>query len=135
MTVFVDTSAVVALLSAQDARHGEAVAAWGHLLARRARLVTTELVLAEAVVVVRVRAGFELSVRAGERLLAEPFEVVWTDRALMDDAWHLYRRYHDHMLSLCDCVSFAVMRRRRIDTAFAFDDDFTAAGFRHVDPA
>ena len=61
--------------------------------------------------------------------LAEPFEMVWIDRSLLDEAWKLYRRYRDHILSLCDCVSFAVMRRRRIQTAFAYDHDFEALGF------
>jgi predicted nucleic acid-binding protein len=55
--------------------------------------------------------------------------MVWLDRQLLHDAWQLYRRYHDHPLSLCDCASFAVMRRGRIQTAFAYDDDFTMAGF------
>jgi predicted nucleic acid-binding protein len=132
VNVFVDTSAVVALISRADRHHGEAVAVWNELLAQHARLITTDLVIAETVVVVRVRGGFDLSVRAGERLLGEPFEVEWVERALMDDAWRLYRKYRDHRLSLCDCVSFATMRRRRVDTAFAFDDDFTAVGFSCV---
>ena len=33
-------------------------------------------------------------------------------------------------LSLVDCVSFEVMRRLAIPTAFAFDRDFERAGFR-----
>lgn len=129
MTAFVDTSAIVALLSRADAHHADAVAIWKNLLASRARLLTTDLVMAEAVVVVRSRAGFQPSVQAGERLLADPFELVWADRLLMTEAWRLYRRYHDHALSLCDCVSFAVMRQRRIESAFAYDDDFEAVGF------
>jgi predicted nucleic acid-binding protein len=132
--LFVDTSAVVALLSAADEHHADAVAVWKEIVAEGPQLVTTDLVLAEAVVVVRARAGFDLSVRAGERLLADPFEIVWVDRALLDDAWRLYRRYRDHDLSLCDCVSFAVMRRRRIDTAFAYDRDFEAVGFSQARP-
>ena len=134
MILFVDTSAVVALLSAADEHHAEAVAVWKGIVAEGARLVTTDLVLAEAVVVVRARAGFDLSVRAGERLLADPFEIVWVDRALLDAAWRLYRRYRDHDLSLCDCVSFAVMRRRKIDAAFAYDRDFEAVGFSLARP-
>lgn len=129
MTVFVDTSAIVALLSASDTHHADALAVWQSLLAEHARLITTDLVLAEMVVVVRARAGYERSVQAGERLLEKPFELVWVDRPLMDEAWTLYRRYRDHELSLCDCVSFAVMRRRKVHTAFAYDDDFTAVGF------
>lgn len=129
MTVFVDTSAIVALLSATDDHHAVAVGAWKDLVREHARLVTTDLVLAEAVVVARARAGYHLSVQVGKRMLADPFELVWIDRPLLDEAWKLYRRYRDHVLSLCDCVSFAVMHRRRIRTAFAFDDDFDAVGF------
>lgn len=33
-----------------------------------------------------------------------------------------------------DLVSFEVMRRLGIDEAFAFDDDFAAAGFRVLPP-
>ncbi|HYT77414.1 MAG TPA: hypothetical protein VEL79_21840 [Vicinamibacterales bacterium] len=33
-------------------------------------------------------------------------------------------------LSLVDHVSFLVMRRRKVSTAFAFDPDFTSAGFQ-----
>src|SRR4030095_1404302 len=111
VTVFVDTSAIVALLSATDDHHTEAVEAWTGLVEEHGPLVRTGLVLAEAVVVARVRGGFALSVQVGERRLAEPFEIVWSDRTLFDEAWKLYRRYRDHVLSLCDCVSFAVMRR------------------------
>jgi len=32
-------------------------------------------------------------------------------------------------LSLVDCVSFAIMRERNLDTAFAFDRHFTQQGF------
>ena len=134
MILFVDTSAVVALLSAADEHHEDAVAVWKGIVTEGARLVTTDLVLAETVVVVRARAGFDVSVRAGERLFADPFEIVWVDRALLEEAWRLYRRHRDHDLSLCDCVSFAVMRRRRIDAAFAYDRDFEAVGFSLARP-
>jgi hypothetical protein len=41
-------------------------------------LVTTELVVAESVTLARSPAGHDLSLRLGERLLAEPFEIVMT---------------------------------------------------------
>ena len=132
MTTFVDTSGVIALLSTADAHHAEAVATWKSLVESRTRLVTTDLVLAETVMVARSRAGFDLSVSAGDRLLRPPFEIVWVERPLLDAAWSLYRRYSDHVLSLCDCVSFALMRIRRIETAFTYDADFDAVGFSHA---
>jgi predicted nucleic acid-binding protein len=33
-------------------------------------------------------------------------------------------------LSLVDCVSFVLMRKYRITTAFAFDEDFERGGFQ-----
>jgi predicted nucleic acid-binding protein len=36
------------------------------------------------------------------------------------------------LLSAVDAVSFVLMRRERIRTAFAFDHHFAAAGFRLV---
>ena len=136
MTVFIDTSAIHDLLLwARDANHAAAVATWQALLDSGARPLTTDLVLAETVVLTRVRAGFDLSVKAGERLRAPPFEMVWADRAIVDEAWRIYKSYRDHELSLCDCVSFAVMKRRKIDAAFEFDRDFAALGFRRARPA
>lgn len=35
-------------------------------------------------------------------------------------------------LSLVDCVSFEVMRRLAISTAFAFDRDFARVGFQTI---
>jgi predicted nucleic acid-binding protein len=36
-------------------------------------------------------------------------------------------------VSLVDQISFLVMRRRQVDTAFAFDPDFVSAGFHLVE--
>ena len=38
-------------------------------------------------------------------------------------------RFTDQRFSLTDAVSFEVMRRQRLTTAFAFDEDFEVAGF------
>jgi predicted nucleic acid-binding protein len=128
--VFVDTSALLALIWAKDRHHSEAAAAWTELRRQGARLTTTDWVIAETVTLTRARASFDLSLTVAERLLSPPFEVEWVDRNLADEALALYRKYRDHALSLCDCASFAVMRRRRLAAAFAYDDDFRHVGFR-----
>lgn len=129
MRVFVDTSGVLALIWPKDRRHADAVAAWGRLRAREAQLITTDWVIAEAVTLARARASFDLSALMAERLLSPAFELEWVDRRLLTEALDLYRKYRDHVLSLCDCVSFAVMKRRKLTTAFAYDEDFRRVGF------
>ena len=39
------------------------------------------------------------------------------------------RKYADQDVSYTDCVSFAIMHRLRIRTAFTFDRHFRLAGF------
>lgn len=127
--VFVDTSGIVALMWARDRWHRAAKAAWKRLLAARVALLTTDLVLAESVTLARSRGGFDVSVKLGEALRKPPFEILWSTPERVDAAWSLYKKHRDHELSLCDCVSFAVMLDRGAATAFAYDDDFEAVGF------
>jgi predicted nucleic acid-binding protein len=127
--VFVDTSGIVALMWARDRWHRAAKIAWRGLLTKRTPLVTTDLVLAESVALARSRGGFDVSVKLGEALRKPPFEMLWSTADRIDAAWTLYKKYRDHELSLCDCVSFAVMLDRGATTAFAYDEDFENVGF------
>jgi len=42
------------------------------------------------------------------------------------------RKYADKEISFTDCVSFAIMRRVGIRTAFTFDRHFRDAGFQII---
>jgi len=50
-------------------------------------------------------------------------------------AWAWLRRHDERDYSFVDATSFEVMRRERIREAFAFDGDFSAAGFVELRPA
>jgi predicted nucleic acid-binding protein len=50
------------------------------------------------------------------------------------DALSWLRRRDEREYSFVDATSFAVMRRRRIREALAFDGDFAAAGFVELRP-
>ncbi len=60
--------------------------------------------------------------------------IVHVDEATEADAWVWLRRHDERTYSFVDATSFAVMRRRRIGEALAFDGDFSAAGFTEVRP-
>jgi predicted nucleic acid-binding protein len=68
-------------------------------------------------------------VRRLKHLVVEP--VADADHAA---AWAWLERHDEREYSFVDAVSFAVMRRRRITDALAFDGDFAAAGFVEVRP-
>ena len=126
MTIFVDTSALYALLDEDDSNHPAAGALLTGL--RGERLVTHAYVVVEALALVGRRLGWP----AVERLLSTLMpvvEVVPVGTAVHQTALSAFREAGSDRVSFVDRVSFAFMRAERIQVAFAFDADFAAAGF------
>jgi predicted nucleic acid-binding protein len=88
-------------------------------------------VLAEASALVQRRLG-PSAVRDLHEDLEPLFDVVWVDEDLHAAAVTALLAAVRRRTSLVDLVSFELMRRRRIDAAFAFDRGFALAGFRVV---
>jgi uncharacterized protein len=126
--VFVDTSALYALLVRSDQRHGDARRAFDRLKAEEAVLVTSSYVLVETYALLGRRIGLG-AVAAFRNDFAPLLEVAWVDPATHDAALDALLERSSRELSLVDLVSFLVMRGRGIDEAFAFDRHFEEEGF------
>jgi len=126
--IFVDTSFWIALRMHRETHHDAAVAllrAHGE-----APLATTNHVRGETWTFVRRRSGHRSAVHFLDFLERSPrIEVLQIDDEHERDALRWLRRHDEREYSFVDATSFAVMRRRRIREALAFDGDFTAAGF------
>ena len=96
-------------------------------------LVTTNLVVAETYTLLRRTHDHAAAFRFLDGLSASPrVEKVLVDAAIDRAAYDVLRRFDDQEFSFVDGVSFAVMRRRRVRLAFAFDVHFATAGFVRV---
>jgi uncharacterized protein len=130
--LFLDTSGWFAALSPKESRHATALAAYQQAVAKDVVLLTTNLVLAEMHILIARLFGRAAGVEFLDRLRADAsHEIVWTDAELTAaavDRW--LRPFADHPLSLCDAVSFEVMRRRGLRRALALDRHFAVAGFQ-----
>lgn len=129
MSVFVDTSALYALLDEADARHADAADALRRLVGTE--LLTHQYVVVEACALV----GRRLPWAATERLLDGILPVIDVrpvDADLHAAAIGAYRRSASATVSLVDHASFVLMRSLGIGRAFAFDDDFAREGFELV---
>ena len=120
-----DTSALIALLDRADPRH-EAVRSTFLDLADR-ELVTHGYVVAETLAVARRRFGVAGVIALLDDLLPV-LAVLPVEPSLHASAQARYRASLPSGTSFVDQVSFGVMTQEAIDTAFALDADFVAAG-------
>lgn len=128
MMVFVDTSALYAVLDADDRRHAQAREAWADLLTGQTPLVCTNYVLVETFALTQSRLGMD-AVRTLQEDIVPVLQVTWIDEARHERAVSAVLTADRRQLSLVDCASFNAMRELGIKTAFAFDDHFAEQGF------
>lgn len=128
MNVYVDTSAILALLNASDDFHVKAAAIWLDLLDQNTRLSTNSFVLVETYALVQNRLGLD-AVRTLAQNIIPVFEIKWIDNSLYQETITTYLTANRRQLSLVDCSSFIVMYRFNINTAFTFDNHFREQGF------
>ena len=131
MAVFVDTSALYAVLNGRDEHHPEAREGWEVLREHRETLVTSNYVLVETIALVGRRLGVP-AVRDFQTDFVPVLRVTWVDESLHEQAVAALLTAGVRDLSLVDCVSFTVMRRLGLETAFAFDAHFVQQGFRCI---
>lgn len=128
MTVFIDTSAVIAILDASQSCHEPAAAAWRKLILGNHSLVTSSYVMLETTALLQRRYGMA-AVMSAETAVWPMCQVVWVDAHLHEAARQLLITANQRDLSLVDCVSFQVMQSQGLRHALAFDRYFTDRGY------
>lgn len=128
MKVFVDTSALIAVIDRADEAHASARVIWRQLIEQDAQLVSTNYVLVETNALIQRRLGMQF-VHALEEQVVPLLDLIWIDKTLHDAGLTTLRAANRRQLSLVDCVSFALCRQSRIQSVFAFDAHFSEQGF------
>jgi uncharacterized protein len=128
MTVFIDTSALYALLDRSDANHRSAVNAWVDFLKSDERLITSNYVLVESFALTQGRLGIA-AVRLLDEDIMPVINVNFVGREIHRSSISAVLSAGRRNLSLVDCVSFEIMRTLGIKTAFTFDPHFKEQGF------
>ncbi len=125
--MLIDTSGFFSLHDQAEKHHARAGALY---LEDRFRL-TTGYVLAEYVALALVRglAHEKVLTFSAEVLTDASIEIVWVGEALHTQAVELLQARPDKTYSLCDAVSFVLMRERGIADALTTDKHFAQEGF------
>ena len=124
-SVLWDSSAILALLDADDADHARAVAVTRRIASEERPSFITNYIEAEAHALLLRKLGRTV---AREWLLRGGLPVVRALPAEEQGAKEILARHTDKDWSLCDAISFAVLDARQVATAFAFDRHFRQYG-------
>jgi predicted nucleic acid-binding protein len=133
LSVFVDTSALYALLVRTEADHEAAVRTLDRLVKAKRPLLTSNYVVLETAAVLQHRLGLA-PVRDLETHLVPLCRLAWVSEEMHGRALQRLFRTNRRELSLVDCSSFEIMDADGIRDAFAFDTDFETEGYRVVRP-
>ncbi len=132
-SLLLDTSYLIALEAADDQNHKVALSHWQKLLKTLPPLVTTSYIFDEVVTFFNSRGHHTKAVELGNNLKqSASIEFIHVDEVLFYEGWQYFQTHSDKAYSLTDCISFVVMKQRRIKTALTFDRHFVQAGFEKL---
>jgi predicted nucleic acid-binding protein len=120
-----DSSAILALLDADDADHGRALAAADNIVAERRPSFVTNYIEAEAHALLLRKLGRAI---ARQWLLTGGLPVLHALPREEERAKAILATHVDKDWSLCDAISFAVLESRGVRMAFTFDRHFRQFG-------
>lgn len=126
--LFIDTSYILALVNTRDEFHDTALQLANQIAEP---LITTEAVLTEIGNALAKPPGRQLAVDTINDLRDDPeVELISVSFKLFTKAVKYYSERMDKEWSLTDCISFVIMKERKLTTALTTDHHFEQAGFR-----
>jgi hypothetical protein len=128
--IFVDTGSFLGRYLPSDQFHARAVAGWKKISDKGEHCCTSSFVLDEMLTLLARRADYAFAAERGRAIRgSRMLEVLRPSEKIEEEALDLFENFSDQKVSFTDCVSFALMRDRRIKRAFTFDAHFARAGF------
>ena len=128
--LFVDTSGWLAILVSSDHHHKNAVEIYLERIKSGHEIVTHEGILLEvgnALAGVKTRHivnDFLATVSCSEKI-----ELVRFSPSFIEEGWNLFSERMDKEWGIIDCLSFVIMKDRKIHEALTADRHFRQAGF------
>jgi predicted nucleic acid-binding protein len=131
--MLLDTSGLLCYFDAGDFRYPEAVV----LFKSAEKLLTHNYVLAEFIPLCQARGLNRRQTLSfiSDLLENSLVEIVWVSETLHRAAHSLLQNRIDKTYSLCDAISFLLMRERGLTEALTTDHHFEQEGFRRLLPS
>lgn len=130
MTVFIDSSALIALWDQDDSNHPEAIEKSQELQRKQAVIFISNIIAGEVLTVLSMKLGIKIANQCGEML--QRLNTVFVDESLHQKAWDGFQKRTSKNLSFFDYTSWAIIREFNMDKVFTFDRDFKKLGVDRI---
>lgn len=132
MTIFLDTSALIALFVDKEQGHKEVKTQYQQYKTQRALLITSNLVLSE----LYTRLVYEFGTKVVSHIASKMAKVIeegqlrvlWVDEDLFNKALSVLIKFGEHKISFTDAASYVLSKEFRADEVFTLDSDFRKMG-------
>ena len=129
--IYIDTGAFLARYIHRDQYHQQATKFWQHLNDLKESCFTSNFVLDEIFTLLARRAGYSFAAQKAHIIYSsEVLTILRPDERDEKQAVELFEKFADQNVSFTDCISFILMRKRKLKRAFSFDKHFELAGFK-----
>jgi predicted nucleic acid-binding protein len=129
MNIFIDTSALFSIIDGTDLNHFEGSKIFSEITDSNNNFVTSNYILLESSALIQRRLGFDALIDFSENLIPIFDDIVWVDNNLHFQGLLKLKFEKRRDLSLVDCISFEIMKIKKIQKVFAFDKHFSEKGF------
>lgn len=128
--LFIDTSGFFALLVARDPKHAAADRILKKSRAEKRVLLTTDYVLDETATLLKARGAPSLVEPLFVHVLeSQACRIQWMNADRFAAVRAFFRKHSDQEWSFTDCLSFCIMKERKLQDALTTDLHFEQAGF------
>ncbi|MBW6473853.1 MAG: PIN domain-containing protein [Anaerolineaceae bacterium] len=131
MSIFIDTSAFLALLNKDDHFHQKAKSTWEEINLSEDYLICSNYVIVETISLLQKRFGID-ALRIFENEVRPIIDIIWVDQTIHHAGMVVVLTTNHRKLSLVDCTSFEVLRTLQIEKVFTFDPHFSEQGFNTI---
>jgi predicted nucleic acid-binding protein len=131
MTIFIDTSAFLSVIDAEDCYHETVKSLWEKLVLSDQILITSNYVILESSALIQHRMGM----KALESFIEDILPIIhikWIDSTVHNMAVRSNLASGKRKISMVDWSSFIVMKNSGITDAFTLDDHFKQQGFKVI---
>ncbi len=128
MRLFIDTSALYAIMDAGDDFHDRAKDYFSEIVEKDIILNSSNYIIVETIALVQNRLGISAA-RLFINNILPVINLCYIDKSIHDIAINNLLSLPDSKISLVDFTSFKIMRDLEIDSVFTFDRHFKKQGF------